>query len=241
MANVKMRAEKKMRQFLMKQIRARKEVGARVAKGPKTAAELRLLGLAPQVFMFKNLFSGQVLYSQVPGYHQNQIDKQFVRPNWENRKPSRRNDLWRVMCVVNFASYDYAVAAYHGLVELRRLRDTQLVKEAKFMRKKNADGNTWFSGQYRPAYTQEAVADLAHVIEEFSLEDTTALWESLWRKGDDKHWDPTLITHDTLPAFNAKHQSVMLDEIREMALAAFADERAAATAGPEAPVDVAMA
>ncbi|QBM86145.1 Transcriptional regulation of recombination [Metschnikowia aff. pulcherrima] len=228
MANVKMRAEKKMRQFLMKQIKARKELGARIAKGPKTAEELQQLQLAPQVIMFKNLFSGQVLYSQVPGFHQEQIDGQFVRPNWENRKPSRRNDLWRVMCVVNFANYDYAVAAYHGLVELRKLRDTKLAKEAKAMRKKNVDGNTWFLGQYRPAYTQEAVADLAHVIDEFQLENTTAYWESLWRKGEDEHWRHDLVAHDSLPAYNPKYQSVMLDEMREMALAAFAQERQAA-------------
>ncbi|KAM9899864.1 hypothetical protein OXX69_009312 [Metschnikowia pulcherrima] len=206
MANVKMRAEKKMRQFLMKQIKARKELGARIAKGPKTAEELQQLQLAPQVIMFKNLFSGQVLYSQVPGFHQEQIDGQFVRPNWENRKPSRRNDLWRVMCVVNFANYDYAVAAYHGLVELRKLRDTKLAKEAKAMS-----------------------ADLAHVIDEFQLENTTAYWESLWRKGEDEHWRHDLVAHDSLPAYNPKYQSVMLDEMREMALAAFAQERQAAS------------
>lgn len=218
---MRLRAEKKMRKHLMEQLKARKVLGSRLAQGYKTKEELAKLNLAPQIFMFKNLFSGQVLYSQVPGFHQDQIEAQFQRPNWENRKPSRRNDLWRVMCVVNFSSYEYAVAAYNGLVQLRQARDIHLLKEAKAMRKKNDDGNTWYSGQYRPTHSQEAVADLAHVIEEFELENTKALWESLWRKGDDLHWRPDLVEHDSLPAFNPKYQSVLLDEMRELALAGF--------------------
>lgn len=230
MAIMRLRSEKKMRKHLIEQLKARKVLGARIAQGFKLALDLQQLNLGPQVFMFKNLFSGQVLYSQVPGYHQDQIDAQFVRPNWENRKPARRNDLWRVMCVVNFANYDYAVAAYEGLVQLREARDVHLQKDAKEMRRKNDDGNTWYYGQYRPAYTQEAVADLAHVIDEFELENTTAFWENLWRKGEDEHWRLDLVLHENLPAFNPRFQTVMLDEMREMAVEAFANERAAAAA-----------
>lgn len=220
-----------MRKHLIEQLKARKILGARIAQGEKSELELQQLKLAPQLFMFKNLFSGQVLYSQVPAYHQDQIDAQFLRPNWENRKPGRRNDLWRIMCVVNFANYEYAVAAYKGLLQLREARDIHLKKDAQAMRKKNDDGNTWFSGQYRPTYTQEAVADLAHVIDEFELDNTTAFWESLWRKGEDEHWRADLVQHDELPVFNPKYQSVMLDEMREMALEAFAQEREAGEVG----------
>lgn len=222
---MRMRAEKKMRKHLIEQLKARKILGSRIAQGEKTSLDLRRLNLGPQVFIFKNLFSGQVLYSQVPAYHQDQIDSQFKRPNWENRKPSRRNDLWRVMCVANFENYDYAIAAYKGLLQLREARDIVQKKEAKTMRKKNDEGNTWFSGQYRPTYSQEAVADLSHVIDEFELENTKLLWESLWRKGDDEHWRHDLVEHDSLPPFNPQHQTVLLDEVRAKAVEEFAKLR----------------
>ncbi|EGW35362.1 uncharacterized protein SPAPADRAFT_58587, partial [Spathaspora passalidarum NRRL Y-27907] len=157
------RAEKNMRKHLVAQLKARKILGARVAQGDKSAEELDKLGFAPQIFLFKNLFSGQVLYSKVPAYHQDQIDEQFVAPNWQNRKPSRRNDLWKIMCIANFANFEYSNAAYEGLVQLRKVRDVEQKKEAQAMRKKNDDGNIWYSGQYRPTYSQEAVADLSHV------------------------------------------------------------------------------
>lgn len=216
-----------MRKHLIEQIKARKVLGSRLAQGYKTQEELARLNLAPQIYMFKNLFSGQVLYSQVPGYHQDQIDSQFLRPNWENRKPSRRTDLWRIMCVVNFSNYDYAVAAYDGLLQLREARDIHLKTEAKAMRKKNEEGNTWYSGQYRPTHAQEAIADLAHVVDEFELENTTAFWESLWRKGGDEHWRNDLVMHESLPVFNPKYQSVLLEEMKDMALAEFARMREA--------------
>lgn len=218
---MRMRAEKKMRKHLIEQMKARKVLGSRIAQGRKTAEELRQLNMAPQVFVYKNLFSGQILYSQVPGYHQEQIDAQFKHPNWENRKPSRRNDLWRIMCVANFANYEYALAAYKGLLQLREARDGVQRKEAKAMRKKDEEGNTWYSGQYRPTYSQEAVADLAHVIDEFELENTTLLWESMWRKGDDEHWRHDLVEHDSLPPFNPQHETIVLDEVRAKALEAF--------------------
>lgn len=222
-----MRSEKRMRKHLIEHLKTRRILGARLAEGHKTASDLERLQLAPQVYLFKNLFSGQVLYLQVPAYHQDQIDAQFVRPNWENRKPSRRNDLWKVMAVASFSSYEYAVAAYNGLVQLRAARDTALRTEAKAMRRKNEDGNTWFSGQYRPAHSQEAVADLAHVIDEFELENTQIHWENLWRKGDDSHWRMDLTEHEALPTFNPRDQTVMLDELRMKAVEAFAAARAA--------------
>ncbi|CAH6723322.1 mitochondrial homologous recombination protein 1 [[Candida] jaroonii] len=219
-----LRSAKKMRKHLIEQLKSRKVEGARIAKGFKTQEDLISLNLAPQVFLFKNLFSGQVAYSQVPALHQDQIDEQFTRPNWENRKPSRRDDLWRIMCVANFNNYEYAIAAYQGLVDLRRVRDVVQKKEANEMRYKNDEGNIWYSGQYRPIYSQEAVADLNHIIEEFELENTELLWENLWRKGDDKYWSD-LVQHDSLPPFNPKYQSAFLDEIREKALAEFQNAR----------------
>ncbi|CAH2353249.1 mitochondrial homologous recombination protein 1 [[Candida] railenensis] len=217
-------AEKRARKALIEHLKTRKINGARIAQGKKTVEDLQKLNLAPQIFLFKNLFSGQVLYSQVPAYHQDQIDEQFVRPNWQNRKPSRRNDLWRIMAVAEFANYEYAVAAYEGLVQLRQARDTELKKDAQELRKKNEDGNIWYSGQYRPTYSQEAVADLSHVIDEFGLENTKIMWENLWRKGEDEYWSED-VQHDSLPAHNPKHQTILLDELRGRAIEAFARER----------------
>lgn len=236
-----MRAEKKMRKHLLEQLKARKILGARIAKGEKTEKDLISLNMAPQVFLFKNLFSGQVLYSQVPAYHQDQIDMQFLRPNWENRKPNRRNDLWRIMCVANFSSYEYAVAAYNGLVQLRKVRDTIKQKDAKLMRKKNDEGNTWYSGQYRPTYSQEAVADLSHVIEEFELENTILHWENLWRKGDDEHWRPDLVLHETLPPFDPRQQTILLDDLRAKAVEEFSKLRESTEAQKQAESNAQLA
>ncbi|ODV78530.1 uncharacterized protein CANTADRAFT_22518 [Suhomyces tanzawaensis NRRL Y-17324] len=224
---MRLRAEKKMRKLLIEHLKTRKVLGARIAKEPKTAQDLEQLGLAPQVYMFKNLFSGQVLYSQVPAFHQTQIDEQFPRPNWENRKPSRRNDLWRVMCVATFDNYEYALAAYKGLVQLRQARDVFQQKEAKSLRRKDNEGNTWYSGQYRPTYSQEAVADLAHVVDEFELANTKLQWENLWRKGEDQHWRLDLVEHDSLPPFNPRDQSILLDDLRARAVQEFAKLREA--------------
>lgn len=218
---MKLSAEKRMRKHLIEEIKKRKVFGARIAETRKTAEDLQQLNLAPQVYLYKNMMTGQVLYSQVPGYHQNQIDEQFARPNWENRKPSRRNDLWRIMAVATFDSYDKAIGAFNGLLQLRSARDIELRAEAKAMRRKNNDGNIWFNGNYRPTYSQEAVADLSHVIDEFNLVDTKVYWENIWRKGEEKHWRTDLVEHEEIPAFNPKHSTVMLDELRIKALEEF--------------------
>lgn len=218
---MKLRSEKKMRKHLLEQLKARKVLGARIAQTKKTAEELASLEFGPQVFLFKNIFSGQVIYSQVPAYHQNQIDEQFPRPNWENRKPARRNDLWRIMAVATFENYEYAKAAYDGLVQLRRVRDVWQSDQAKAMRRKNDEGNTWYSGQYRPTYSQEAVADLACVVDEFELEGTKVDWESLWRKGDDEYWRGDLVEHSEMKIVGSKDESVLLDELRVRAVEEF--------------------
>lgn len=222
---MKSRSEKKMRKHLIEQLKLRKINGARIAQGFKTETDLINLNMGPQLFLFKNLFSGQVIYSQVPAIHQDQIDEQFTKPNWQNRKPSRRDDLWRIMCIGTFSNYEYAVAAYKGLVDLRKARDVTQSKQAMQLRKKNDEGNIWYSGQYRPTWSQESIADLSHVIDEFELENTTLLWENLWRKGEDKYWRMDLINHEELPPYNPKYQTAFLDQIRETAVAEFKKQR----------------
>lgn len=237
MPQMRLSAEKRMRKHLLEQLKARKILGARIAQGYKKKEDLIRLNLAPQVFMFKNLFSGQVMYSQVPAYHQDQINALFPRPNWENRRPARRNDLWKLMCVASFSNYNYAIAAYNGLMKLRQARDIHQAKEAKLMRKKNDDGNTWYWSQFRPTHSQEAVADLAHVIDEFELENTKIHWENVWRKGDDAHWRMDLAEHETLPAFTPKFQSIVLDEMRLKGLDFVLELRAAAEEEAEEPLE----
>ncbi|CAI5757906.1 unnamed protein product [Candida verbasci] len=223
---MKSRAEKKMRKFLIEQLRQRKQNGARLAQGKKkTESDLIESNLAPQVFLFKNLFSGQVLYSQVPAFHQDQIESQFQLPNWQNRKPSRRQDLWRIMCIANFKNYEYAIAAFTGLLDLRRTRDIIQKQQAMDMRKKNDDGNIWYSGQYRPTYAQEAIADLSHVIDEFELDETRLYWENEFRKGENKYWNLELVQHETLPIYSPKDQSIMLEIMKDKAMEAFKIQR----------------
>ncbi|EDK43577.1 mitochondrial recombination protein 1 [Lodderomyces elongisporus] len=225
MGQMRLKSAKKMRKWYIEQLKSRKQNGARIAQGRelKSPDELQSLELAPQVFLFKNLFSGQVLLSQVPAYHQDQIDVQFPNPNWQDRRPSRRQDLWKIMCIANFNNYEYATAAYEGLLQLKKLR--QVSKDANDMRRKNEEGNIWFSGQFRPTYSQEAVADLAHVIDEFELEGTRLFWENEWRKGDEKYWNLDLVEHDKLPVHSPNQQTVLLDVMRARAMEEFKRQR----------------
>ena len=65
------------------------------------------------------------------------------------------------------------------------------------------------------------MADIAHVIEEVELEGTRLQWENLWRKGHDSHWNASDVEHLVLPAHSPKHQTVLLDELRERAVEEF--------------------
>lgn len=103
---------------------------------------LKKAGYAPQVFVFRNLESGQVLYSQFPTFTWAQVEKNFQRPNWENKKPSTRRDIWKCMAVVDLPDYESSVKLYQNLCRLRYLRDVTLSKQAKEMRKKNEFGHT---------------------------------------------------------------------------------------------------
>ncbi|CCE62825.1 hypothetical protein TPHA_0D01860 [Tetrapisispora phaffii CBS 4417] len=195
---------------------------------------LKAAGYSPQVFVFRNLQSGQVLYSQLPNFTDKQIDNQFQRPNWENKKPSTRRDLWKCMCVIDMPNHEGSVQLYQNLVRLRYLRDVTLKGDAKAMRKKNGDGNTWFSGLYRPTYTQEAVADIIESLRKIKHNDAeqklidsdsnaiTIHWEDIWRMGDKtKHWDPLLlnINHTEIERTGntSREESVILKQLGELA------------------------
>lgn len=183
----------------------------------RTAQWLQKAGYAPQVFVFRNLESGQVVYSQLPTFTQQQINKVFARPNWENKKPSTRRDIWRCMAVVDLPSYEESVKVYQNLCRLRYLRDVALQKQAQEMRKKNEFGHIWYSAQYRPTYTQEAVADLREALSK-SAGNGTVHWEDPWRMGDvNKYWSPVLpeLKHTVMDRLGntAREESALLKEL----------------------------
>ena len=207
---------------------------------------IKKAGYAPQVFVFRNLESGQVLYSQLPNFTVTQIDKQFPRPNWANKKPSTRRDIWKCMCVVNMPNYESGVKLYQNLVRLRELRDVVNAKDNDGLRKKNEDGNVWFSGQYRPTFTQETVADLIESLSKVDValsqqgapRDITIHWEDLWRMGDkDKYWVPVLpnIKHLTINRLGntSREESAILSELGERAKEEFAKLNNTAATEPQ--------
>lgn len=181
----------------------------------RDAAWLLKKGYPSQIYVFRNLETGQVLYSQLPYFSEKQIKKQFQRPNWQNRLPKLRQDIWRIMAVVRMKDHESAVAAYDGLVRLRHLREKSQKKLADSYRKKNEDGNIWFLNQYRPTWIQESVADILTVVDELKLE-TKIFWEELWRKGDDKYWNSDLVQHEQMERFNARDQSVILKKLAQL-------------------------
>lgn len=167
----------------------------------------------PQVFIFRNIESGQVIYSQTPKITDYQITKQFQRPNWENRKPKLRRDIWRIMAVVTTSNYESAVGIYESLVQLRSMRDLTLKKVAMKFRPRNKDGNIWCSAQFRPIYSQEAVSDLSSSIDHIQ-DNVTILWEDSWRKGDLKNWNENLVKHETLDRASLETPKSLLEELR---------------------------
>lgn len=146
-------------------------------------------------------------------FQQYQIKRQFKRPNWENRKPSTRPDIWRIMAVATFPDYEAAIKAYDSLVQLRNMRDISKKDEAMKYRPRNEDNHIWYSAQYRPIYTQEAVADLNTVVDHIQKL-TTIHWEDEWRKGDLKHWNGDLVKHELLDRTGLKTPVALLDQLR---------------------------
>lgn len=192
--------------------------------------------IPPQVYIFRNLEYGQVLYSQFPNFSQNQLDKLFVRPNWSNRKPSLRRDIWKCMCVVNLQNYQQSVQLYQNLCRLRYLRDVAQHKDNDKLRKKDSNGHVWFSGQYRPTFCQEAVADLREsllkMFEGSAQAETQATpakkpsiyWEDPWRMGDkEKYWNSSVfdalgLEHKLIDRVGntAREESVVLKELAKL-------------------------
>lgn len=173
-------------------------------------------GYGPQVFIFRNIESGQVLYSQLPTFTDYQLKTQFQRPNWQNRKPQLRRDIWRVMAVVDCQSYEGAVNVYQNLVQLRSLRDLTLKDVAMKFRPRNRDGNIWYSAQFRPIYTQEAVADLATSIEAADIK-SNIHWEDEWRKGELSNWNSELVQHTAMDRVALQTPKALLEQLKETA------------------------
>ena len=175
---------------------------------------LKSNNFAPQVYLFRNIESGQVIYSQTPHITKYQINQQFFRPNRENKKPLPRHDIWRPLAVAQFNNYFNSIKAYHALVELKYLRQVKLKDKAQNLRKLNNSNKIWCSGQYRPTYTMESTADLSTVIDELKLFDNCKIyWDGLWWRGDSKYWN-NKIEHIDMERFGRREKFVILDEIR---------------------------
>lgn len=127
------------------------------------------------------------------------------------------------MAVAQLPSYELAVECYESLVTLRHYRDKVQKELSNSWRKRNEDGNIWYSSQFRPTYTQEAVADLASVLEGIESS-ATVHWENHWRRGDDKHWAP-LIKHEELPKYNARDSANVLRQLGYQHFKEFEDAR----------------
>lgn len=191
----------------------------------RPAQWLAKAGFSPSVYMFRHLEHGQVLYSQVPKFEQKQIDEQFQRPHWANRKPSTRRDVWRLMCLATMPGHAAAVQLYQNLVRLRYMRDVAQARAAQALRRKNDAGQVWYSAQYRPTYAMEAVADLRECLRQGRRAGhvppsghVDLYWEDLWRMGDRAaHWDPpelglAHVTHHVIPRTGntAREQSALI-------------------------------
>jgi hypothetical protein len=180
---------------------------------------------APQVFLFRNIETGQVVYSQTPHVTKYQIKQQFFRPNKENKKPHPRHDIWRPLAVAQFSDYQKAVQAYHGLVELRYMREVSKKTESQSLRKLNDYNRIWCSGQYRPTYTMESTADLSTIIDELKLSENCKIyWDGLWWSGDSKNWNEE-VKHLDMERFGRREKFVILDEIRMKGLLDFASSQ----------------
>lgn len=206
--------------------------------GLRSARWLRSFRQAPMVTAFRNLESGQVLFSQTLHPQQYYINQQFKWPNWQNKKPTTRKDLWRPLAVAEVPTWEGAVKLYRNLVELRHRRDMHERKQAQNWRRKSADGNIWYWNQFRPTYTYEAVADLLSSLEAMGLDAETEPsrsqkaiihWQEEQYKGDDSIWKDLQVEHRKLPKHNPREQFVALNMVRQEALSRANEIRAEMT------------
>ncbi|CCF58290.1 hypothetical protein KAFR_0E01360 [Kazachstania africana CBS 2517] len=191
----------------------------------RTAKWLKTHNFAPQVYIYRNLELGSTVYTQVPTISQYNIGKCFPRTSWNNPLPSKRRDLWKLMCLVNCNDYDRVVKLYQNLVRLRYLRDVMSKR-----------GNVWYSGLYRPIYAQETVADLRESIlnlEECALKDTddemSIYWGDNWRMGEKETWWDCLpqVKHNFIPknCNNSREESNLIKEISEYTLKSLVNKK----------------
>ena len=160
----------------------------------------------PYIYLFRHLERGQVVYSQTPFPTKQDIENLWPQPNQINKKPvyGTRRDLWKLMCLVQLPKPEWSLQLYRDLIHLRHLRD---IKGINTYRELNYFGQVWYSGQYRPVYAQEAIADLRECLlkgpvgtsnnNNNNKDDNTHLvtiyWEDLWRMGDkEKYWSDIL-------------------------------------------------
>lgn len=152
----------------------------------------------PNIYLFRHLERGSIIYSQIPQPTLQDINNLFPRANQENKKPvyGQRRDLWKLMCFIKLGDYKLSNQLYRDLIHLRHLRDVKGINTGQ--RKLNEMGQIWYSGQYRPVYSQEAIADLRECLVKSGISESTIYWEDEWRKGD---WDGVLpgVEHKMIP------------------------------------------
>lgn len=156
----------------------------------------------PHVYLFRHLERGSVVYSQTPYPTAMDIDTLWPQPNGANKKPvyGSRRDLWKLMCLVKMPEHAQSNQLYRDMVYLRHMRDVKGLSLGD--RVKNEMGQVWYSGQYRPAYGQEAVADLRQcLLKAQGDKDVVIYWEDIWRMGDeDVYWKPLeKVKHKAVP------------------------------------------
>lgn len=192
----------------------------------RTAKWLIQHNCGPNVFAFRNLESGQVVFSQSIHPKEEDIERQFQYANWQNKKPKTRKDVWRPMAVAQLPDHKTAVRFYVNLIALRQMRDRDDKTTANQWRKKSDDGNIWFYSQFRPTYTQEAVADLASASEAEDGAPVVIHWENEWRRGADSHWEGLNVTHRYIPRHNPREQHVVLKKLADSTFEKFAAKHA---------------
>lgn len=196
--------------------------------GLRSARWLRQFRYGPLVVGFRNLETGQVVWTQTLSPQQYYLDRQFRWPNWQNKKPTLRKDIWRCLAVAELNTHEEAVQMYRNLVRLRELRDMEMRNQARDWRRKNEFGNIWYWNQYRPTYSQEAVSDVVSALE--ALKTPAKLWwDGDFRRGAPDHWEGLDVEQTILPRHNPRDQFAVLNRLRMESLSRAVREQAERT------------